>query len=1055
MKLNLFLSNRVQKMLCAASLGLAFLPAAVEAFPAPQWMQGGHAARISGVACSPDGSMIASSSEDGTLKLWSTNGALLRTLNTQPYPATAIAWSPDGTRIAAGTYYGGGLGSSVPGHGLTCLWQASSGSQSAWTSASVGLVHMSTNRYGKVTALAFSTDGAKLACGGAAGSNLVTSVSSWSFLAGCPAYNTSVRASAVTSVAFSSRGLMASGCEDSTICVFSTNSSWTQLWSSTTNANAHTTNVTAVAFAPDGSLLASASLDQTIKIWSTTNWACLQTLSGHTNGVSSVAFSPNGQKIVSGSVDGTVKIWNRAGGNCLVTIPAHALPVTATVFSTDGTLVISASDDGTVRLWSAADGSAVGTLGGQNYFIGNVVVSPDGTLCASAGGSRIIQIRRTSDCSLVQTLAANTNYVSSLAFSPDSARLASGGGPLDPTIKIWQISNGALLNTIPATTNGVMALAWSPDGLTLAAGGDSIEQNITFWSTNGTLRGTLAGTLSWHTNGVTALAFSRQGNLLASGGRRPGNTVRIWTNSVPGIWTTASLVQTFYSPSTTNNVECVAFSPDGSSVAYGSTAVNVLNVGRISDGANTTRAEADNNPVFSVAFSPDGSTLAASDQNTVQLWTTDGSLWALTRVITQEVVRASCLAYSPVGNQLLCGREDGTVTMTSYTPADLLVTVGAASNPSPANNSSGAGINATLSWTPGSNALTHALYVGSNSNAVAHATPASPELRGYLGNNSFAPALLSDATNYWRVDELAGFNSAPGAVWSFATVPMLGHRYSFLETGGTTTADSVGGSAWNGTVYNGGTLAGGQLQLSSSSNQYVNLPLGIVSTLGNFTIELWVKLTTTANWTRIFDFGTGTSVYMFLTPQNGNNGDLRFSITTSGNGNEQQLTGPAALTTGGWNHIAVTHNGNTGILYLNGVAVATNSSMTLTPSSLGNTGNNYIGRSQWSDPYLNGAVEDFRIYNMALSPAEIAATDAMGPGQPLSINSPFMSQSGIAGNLTLAWPLASAPYNLQTCTNLTAGNWVTVQSPAPQVTSTNIQVTLMPTNAVQFFRLSR
>ncbi|HXR04450.1 MAG TPA: hypothetical protein VN836_07060, partial [Verrucomicrobiae bacterium] len=153
MKLELFLSKRVQKTLFAASLGLAIFPARVEAFPAPQWMQGGHAARITGVACSPDGTMIASSSEDGTLKLWSTNGTLLRTLNTLPYATTALAWSPDGKSIAAGTYYGGYV-SSLAGCGLTCLWQAPSGSQSAWTGASVSLVRVTTNLFGKVTAVA-------------------------------------------------------------------------------------------------------------------------------------------------------------------------------------------------------------------------------------------------------------------------------------------------------------------------------------------------------------------------------------------------------------------------------------------------------------------------------------------------------------------------------------------------------------------------------------------------------------------------------------------------------------------------------------------------------------------------------------------------------------------------------------------------------------------------------------------------------------------------------------------------------------------------------------
>ena len=295
-----------------------------------------------------------------------------------------------------------------------------------------------------------------------------------------------------------------------------------------------------------------------------------------------------------------------------------------------------------------------------------MAISPDGTLCASAGGDGTIQVRKTSDGSLVQTLAANTNYVSSLAFSPDGARLASGGGPLDPTIKLWRISDGSLLQRIPATTNGVMALAWSPDGLTLAAGGDSVEQNITFWSTNGILQGSLPGTLSWHTNGVTALAFSPQGNLLASGGRRPGNMVRIWTNTAGGIWKTGAVVRTYLSTATNNNVECVTFSPDGTLVGYGRTAVNVLKIG-LPNGSDLTLGSG-TNPVFSVTFSPDGSTYAATDQNTINIWTNNGpSSWTLCETVTNEVVRASCLAYSPNGNLLLCGREDGTVTMSRNT----------------------------------------------------------------------------------------------------------------------------------------------------------------------------------------------------------------------------------------------------------------------------------------------------------------------------------------------------------------------------------------------------
>jgi WD40 repeat protein len=635
----------------ALMLSLCNLPA----FPAPLWMQGGHAARITGLACSPDGSMIASSSEDGTVKLWSTNGTLHRTLNTQPYPTTAVAWSPDGAKIAAGTYYGGfasgrvpNFGYNDPGLGLTYLWQAPSG----WTAANVGLVRVTTNRYGKISALAFSADSALLASGCAGGSNLVNSVSDGSIVASCPAYNPAVGPAAVAGVAFSSRGVMASGCEDKTLRAY--NSSWSLVWSST---NSHASNVTAIAFSPDGSLLASASLDCTIRVWSTTNWANLQTLSGHTNGVASVAFSPDGQKIVSGSIDGTVEIWNWSSGACLLTIAAHALPVTATVFSPDGTRVISGSDDDTVRIWSASNGSAVLTLGGQRDYVGSVAFSPDGTLCASAGGDQTIQVRNAISGTLVTTLPGHTDFVSAIAFSADSSVLASGGGPLDPTIKLWRLSDGAVLRTIAASTNGVMALAFSPDGSILASGGDYTEQSIQLWNaSNGSLLRTLAG----HTNGVTALAFSQDGNSLASGGRRFDNGVKIWSV------TNGALVQSLSGHS--NNIESVAFAPNGLSVASGSSGTNALKVWLLSDGSSRNFGNG-TNPIFAVAFSPDGATLASLDQNTVKFWNVDAA--TLSETVTQETVRASSIAYSPNGNLFLCGREDGTVTLSTNSPGAL------------------------------------------------------------------------------------------------------------------------------------------------------------------------------------------------------------------------------------------------------------------------------------------------------------------------------------------------------------------------------------------------
>jgi hypothetical protein len=156
----------------------------------------------------------------------------------------------------------------------------------------------------------------------------------------------------------------------------------------------------------------------------------------------------------------------------------------------------------------------------------------------------------------------------------------------------------------------------------------------------------------------------------------------------------------------------------------------------------------------------------------------------------------------------------------------------------------------------------------------------------------------------------------------------------------------------------------------SGSGEYVALPEGIVSGLGDFTISAWLNPSATSTWSRIFDFGSGTGTNMFLTVDGGGSG-LRFAITKSGNGAEQQLTGGGQLPLSTWSHVAVTLSGTTGRLYLNGNLVATNPNMTLHPSDLGKTTQNWIGRSQYPDPYLNATVDDFQIYDHALSAAEV------------------------------------------------------------------------------------
>src|SRR5205814_1736934 len=143
-------------------------------------------------------------------------------------------------------------------------------------------------------------------------------------------------------------------------------------------------------------------------------------------------------------------------------------------------------------------------------------------------------------------------------------------------------------------------------------------------------------------------------------------------------------------------------------------------------------------------------------------------------------------------------------------------------------------------------------------------------------------------------------------------------QLKFDETGGTIAADSSG-RAFDATLVNGPTFApgmfGNALVLVTNSPQYARLPSGVTSGITNFTVSTWVKVNAFTTWQRIFDFGTGTGNYMFLTtqytPTAPNNAKLRFGIRTTVAA-EQNVSGSSiALTTNTWTHVAVTRSGNT------------------------------------------------------------------------------------------------------------------------------------------------
>lgn len=223
-----------------------------------------------------------------------------------------------------------------------------------------------------------------------------------------------------------------------------------------------------------------------------------------------------------------------------------------------------------------------------------------------------------------------------------------------------------------------------------------------------------------------------------------------------------------------------------------------------------------------------------------------------------------------------------------------------------------------------------------------------------------------------------GAGADTGADAGSLTLGLVAH-YRFDETRGTSAADATGNNA-PATLLGGASFASGLQNNAlalSGNDEYVSLPANIARGYGSFSISVWVRLNTTGSWARIFDFGAGTTRYMFLTPRTPGN-QTRFAISTAGAGSEQRLES-AGLSTGSWHHVVVTLSGDAGALYVDGVQVAQNASLTLAPADLGNTNANWLGRSQFTDdPYLNGRIDNLRMYSRVLSLPEVQALEAGG-----------------------------------------------------------------------------
>lgn len=282
----------------------------------------------------------------------------------------------------------------------------------------------------------------------------------------------------------------------------------------------HTDNVVDVSFSPDGNIIASASNDKTVKLW-TKKGQLLKPILKHRSSVWTVSFSPNGQFIASGDNEGIVKIWNNNGilQKEIKTRNRDSNNIVIRVnFSANSQMLASANSDQKVRIWRIADGKLLNIFL-HNAPVGSVSFSPNGQMIASSGWDNTIKLWRLSDGKLIKILKGHSNIVHGVSFSPNGQFLASCSS--DGNIRLWRVSDAQTIRILKGHSSKVFGVTFSPEGNIVASA--SKDRTVRLWRVSDAK---LIGVF-WHGSEVSSVKFSSDGQSIASAS--DDKIIRIWS----------------------------------------------------------------------------------------------------------------------------------------------------------------------------------------------------------------------------------------------------------------------------------------------------------------------------------------------------------------------------------------------------------------------------------------------------------------------------------------------------------------------------------------------
>ncbi|KAH3757934.1 telomerase protein component 1 [Pelomyxa schiedti] len=390
-----------------------------------------HTASCTGCSWSPDGSMIATCSQDRVVKLWDgTTYACIRTLSGHVKSINNVKFSPDGKQVI-----------SAGDDRDAIIWNVATGGV---------VVRLSEHKDG-VCDVDFLPSGDKVVT--TSHDNMVRIFDSSS---GDLIYTLLGHTGSVFYCCAGPDNVHVATCS------FDRSAKIWDLSLAKAGICGHTARILALAYNNNGSLLVTASRDKTLKVWDVAKCTELLTLAGHTSNVFSCAFSPNGETVLSGSRDHTMKLWDTKTGICTRTLDGHTNIVYGCCFSPDGKTIVSASADKLIKLWDVETGVQKATLYGHRSDVLCVAWSPDGNKIVTGSEDFTLKLWHALSHRKLATFCGHTKGVHCCTFSPDSTKVLSGSD--DNQIREWDARNARCLSVISIHTSTVKGLRYSLDG---------------------------------------------------------------------------------------------------------------------------------------------------------------------------------------------------------------------------------------------------------------------------------------------------------------------------------------------------------------------------------------------------------------------------------------------------------------------------------------------------------------------------------------------------------------------------------------------------------------